>query len=71
MFHTIVYPGETLDQAIVRAACDAQRNGFRGYVVDCETCGQPIQDHEIATDCETWLKLKRGEMAALTVRGPH
>jgi hypothetical protein len=56
LFHTVVYPGEDVNQAITRASLDATRNGFTGYCIDCEKCGQPVDRHEAASDCAVWLK---------------
>jgi hypothetical protein len=56
IFHTIVYPGEDRFQAICRAGSEAVRNGFDGYSIDCEKCGQPIDDHETPQDCIIWRR---------------
>lgn len=52
---TIVRSGETLNDAIVRAAFEANKRKD-GYEIVCEKCGQPIDDHEFPEDCNTFIK---------------
>ena len=55
-FRTAVRSGEDMFGAIVRAGQEANRRGLSGYVIVCERCGQPVMDHELPTDCETWSR---------------
>jgi hypothetical protein len=57
IFHTIVYPGEDMFNAICRAGWEAAHNGFSGYSIDCERCGQAVDSHEVPSDCIVWAGL--------------
>lgn len=45
IFHTCVYPGETLSDAIVRAGLAANLGGFKGYSIDCDVCGEELGEN--------------------------
>ena len=45
ILHTTVQPRESLFDAIVRAGIDAARSKMDGYQIDCEICGESVEDH--------------------------
>lgn len=62
IFHTVVYPHETLYNAIIRAGVEAGKNGFDCYCIDCEICGRAIKDHhneDVAAKCKMLARLNQ------------
>lgn len=79
ILHTTVQPGESLFGAIVRASIDAARSKMDGYQIDCEICGESVEDHLIGkitrAECRPGLSLigKRATdiLRALRPEEPH